>query len=60
MGSTNTTKYYGFPQYGFKDHPDFLNEINKAYEKMDYELHRLREDIESINEKLKIINNGGN
>lgn len=45
------TTYYGLPQYGPHDHPDFLTEINEAYRTIDTELNRLSTLAES-NSKL--------
>lgn len=55
--SSETTKYYGLPQYKLGDHPDFLNEINKGYATIDTNLHDLHEDYEQLANDTEVLNN---
>jgi len=51
--TSGKTKFYGFPHYAPSDHPDFLDEINKAYAKMDEIMHARELECETLMNMLK-------
>lgn len=53
---SETTKNIGLPHYEPTDHPDFLDEINKAYETIDAQIASLYATVSSQSETIADLN----
>ena len=51
---STTTEFYNLPQYQSCDHPDFLDDINKAYKTIDTELHVLSLTAKGNQQQLEV------
>lgn len=50
---SETTANFGLPHYLPNDHPDFLTEINRAYETIDTYLYEVTTDIAMLKSSLE-------
>ena len=53
--TSEKTANYGLPHYLPGDHPDFLTEINKAYETIDAALALNADMIEDVRENINVL-----